>query len=83
MTDKIKLALEISKIVHDNCDNAPHDIGLKIVDSLSLPSVSVSCNGYSIKEHPDLPDGSKVIWLENEEGEGTTVDVNKLFKWAM
>lgn len=51
MTDKTEIALKISKIVHDNCDNVPHDIGLKIMESLSLPLVS-DC--VIIKQHDCL-----------------------------
>lgn len=50
MTDKTEIALKISKIVHDNCDNVPHDIGLKIVESLSLSPVGVSSSDNLEKE---------------------------------
>jgi hypothetical protein len=29
--DKISLALKLSKYVHDNCKDVPHDIGLHLV----------------------------------------------------
>lgn len=39
---------------------------------------------YILSEHPDLPDDSKVFWIEDREtGEGTTVRVEELFEWAM
>lgn len=41
------------------------------------------CHGYIIKPHPDLPDGQKVFWIENSQGEGTTVNIDDFFEWAM
>ena len=35
---------------------------------------------YTITEHPDLPDGRKVIWIVNGEGEGMTIDIETLDK---
>ncbi len=30
--NKVKLALEMNKLVHDKCKDAPHDIGLELLD---------------------------------------------------
>jgi len=49
---------------------------------------SLECGRFSISEHPPIPDTDldstkNVIWMETNEGEGTTIDVEKLFEWAM
>lgn len=63
------------------------DRNTQIVKALEILNHSashhISVDGYNISGHPDLPDGRKVIWMENSEGEGTTIDVKKLFEWAM
>ena len=51
-------------------------------------SKSLVCGRFKISEHPPIPDTDpnslkNVIWMENDEGEGTTIDVERLFKWAM
>lgn len=46
--DEIKLALEMNKLVHNECKDVPHDIGLKLLEivkkhigeQLNLPPVS-------------------------------------------
>jgi len=41
---------------------------------------------FAIKNHPPISiEGIEkdVIWIETEEGEGTTIDVEKIFEWAM
>lgn len=48
----------------------------------------INCGRFSISEYPPIPDsdtnGSRnVIWIENKDGEGTTIDVDKLFELAM
>ena len=30
--DNVKLALEMSKLVHNECKDVPHDIGLKLIE---------------------------------------------------
>ena len=30
--DEIKLALEMNKLVHNECEDVPHDIGLKLLE---------------------------------------------------
>lgn len=52
-------------------------------DSPSEIKDSLTCGRFTISKHPDLPNGKKVIWMESEEGEGTTIDVEKLFKWSL
>ena len=46
--DEVKLALEMNKLVHNECKDVPHDIGLKLMEivkkhageQLNLPPVS-------------------------------------------
>lgn len=42
----------------------------------------IECGEYTITSHPSLPDGRKVIWIENAQGEGTTIDIERLFRWG-
>ena len=45
--DEVKLALELNKVVHNECKDVPHDIGLRLLDvvkkhlgeQLNLPPV--------------------------------------------
>lgn len=45
--------------------------------------VKIECDGYIFSSHSDLPDGRKVIWIENEIGEGTTVCPREIFELIM
>ena len=53
--DEVKLALELDKVVHNECKDVPHDIGLRLLDvvkkhlgeQLNLPTVIKSvCDDY-------------------------------------
>ena len=39
--------------------------------------------GYTISEYNNTVDERNLIWIETQQGEGTTVDLYELFKWAM
>ena len=39
--NELKLATEMSKFVHDQCNDAPHDIGLKLLEFGFLPYPNV------------------------------------------
>ena len=34
--DNVKLALEMSKLVHNECKDVPHDIGLKLIEIVAI-----------------------------------------------
>lgn len=34
--DEVKLALEMSKLVHDECKDVPHDIGLRLLEIVKM-----------------------------------------------
>lgn len=34
--DEVKLALEMNKLVHDECKDVPHDIGLRLLEIVKM-----------------------------------------------
>jgi len=52
--DEVKLALELNRVVHNECKDVPHDIGLRLLDvvkkhlgeQLNLPHVIKSVCGH-------------------------------------
>ena len=68
MTAKeIELALVINKLVHDNCTNVPHDIGLRII-KIFLEKYNQS-RWISVKES-GLPKVATTYWVWTDRGLG-------------
>ena len=65
--DEVKLALEMNKLVHNECKDVPHDIGLRLLEvikkhigeQLNLPpvikSVCDDCTAYPFDERGTTP----------------------------
>lgn len=90
MTEK-DLRNEFKEITGDNWINSQGEPDIDYVSFLEtrliknhgvIGHVSVTSDGYTISNHPDLA-SRKVIWLEGPEGDGTTVELKNVFEWAM
>ncbi len=52
-------------------------------DPLKMYKSEIQIDGYTISEHADLPGCTEAqIWIENEQGEGTTVGIDTFYNWA-
>lgn len=62
----------------------PHNLFEWFKPHLKVSEGEVKVGRFTLSKHDPIPKSSKdFIWMESEEGEGTTIDVENLFKWAM
>ncbi len=66
--DEVKLALELNRVVHNECKDVPHDIGLRLLDVVKK----------HLGEQLNLPPVIKSVCLDCK-GEPTTINTVRYF----
>lgn len=60
---------------------------LELVKNLTIPSESLRCGRFNISKYipyeNDPINKETTIWIQNDDGEGTTINVEYLFERAM
>ncbi len=79
--------LQTEKRMLENILNKLTEIELALKQGQSLPLDSLSCGRFTISKYtPFINDPiskETSIWMNTSEGEGTTINVEELFDWAM
>ena len=83
-TELTDIKVRISGLIFRNFDREEGIELMGLIEKYTHVAGIIENEGYLITNHPKLPNNeSPMIWVEHPSGEGTTVDLHRLFKWAM